>query len=217
MQWAVCNTCCCRHLSLHHKSSRYLNQIPTSQPFKVYKQEQFKTYWLKAFLILSSILEDGNTSWWERNESAEKAIRLKVPQSAFTAENFHDSSQGQAGYSRYILSHWLASNTELSNVSFWTLLPDFKKIKIKNPCQAFVCSVNKQGSVKSAFSDPWGGLKDPTCNYLLSLLVWEKNILVACSAEERWKSIPCLTQRRNEILIIKKQRLQQRRFKKTSF
>lgn len=52
----------CRDLSLQHKSSSSLIQIPNSKAFKVYKQEEFRTYWLKAPLILLSIFEDGNTS-----------------------------------------------------------------------------------------------------------------------------------------------------------
>lgn len=139
MQWAVCDTCCCRHLSLDHKSSRYLNQIPTSQPFNVYKQEQFKTYWLKAFLILSSICEDGNTSWWQRNESAEKASRLSVPPSVFTAENFHDSSQGQEA--SQTLAQVLHTHYELTKVSFSTVLRDFFQNEIKKsmPCFCLQC------------------------------------------------------------------------------
>lgn len=52
----------CRDLPLQHKSSCSLIQIPNRKAFKVYKQEQFRTYWLKAPLILLSIFEDGNTS-----------------------------------------------------------------------------------------------------------------------------------------------------------
>lgn len=86
----------CRDLSLQHKSSCSLIQIPTSQAFKVYKQEQFRTYWLKPPLILLRMVIPLMRQKWISWKCL-KAIRLTVPQSVFTAKNFPDSSQGQTG------------------------------------------------------------------------------------------------------------------------